>query len=137
MVLSDHINFMGTNLLRGPNDDSLGPRFPDMVGTYTEALRKLAHSVDGDLREGIYVAVAGPNFETPAELRMLRGFGADAVGMSTVPEVIAARHVGLRILAIATVTDMATGLPGQIQPVTREQVIAVAEPAGSRLAALR
>ena len=134
MLLSDHINFMGTNPLRGPNDDSLGPRFPDMVGTYTEGLRKLAHSVDGDLREGIYVAVAGPNFETPAELRMLRGFGADAVGMSTVPEVLVARHMGMDILAISTVTDMATGIPGQIEHVTHEAVLEVANRAGHRLA---
>jgi purine-nucleoside phosphorylase len=139
MVLSDHINFMPANPLRGPNDESLGPRFPDMVGTYTEELRAIAKTVDADLREGIYVAVPGPNFETPAELRMLRGFGADAVGMSTVPEVIAARHLGMRILAIATVTDMATGIPnqlGQIEHVTGEQVIAVAERAGARLGAL-
>jgi len=134
MVLSDHINFMGANPLRGVNDDGLGPRFPDMVGTYTEALRKLAHSVDGDLREGIYVAVAGPNFETPAELRMLRGFGADAVGMSTVPEVLVARHMGMDILAISTVTDMATGIPGQIEHVTHEAVLEVAHRAGDRLA---
>jgi purine-nucleoside phosphorylase len=107
MIMSDHINFMGTNPLRGANDDTLGPRFPDMVGAYTEELRKLAHSVDPKLKEGVYVAVAGPNFETPAELRMLRGFGADAVGMSTVPEVLVARHMGMRILAISTVTDMA------------------------------
>ncbi|HEY7624696.1 MAG TPA: purine-nucleoside phosphorylase [Candidatus Limnocylindria bacterium] len=134
MVLSDHINFMGVNPLRGPNDDALGPRFPDMVGTYTEELRKLAHSVDADLREGIYVAVAGPNFETPAELRMLRGLGADAVGMSTVPEVLVARHMGMDILAISTVTDMATGIPGQIEHVTHEAVLEVANRAGKRLA---
>jgi purine-nucleoside phosphorylase len=133
MVMSDHINFMGTNPLRGTNDDSLGPRFPDMVGTYTEELRKLAHSVDAKLKEGVYVAVAGPNFETPAELRMLRGFGADAVGMSTVPEVLVARHMGMRILAISTVTDMATGIPGLIQHVTHEEVLAVANKAGARL----
>jgi len=133
MVLDDHINFMGANPLRGPNDDRLGPRFPDMVGTYTEELRALAHAVDGDLREGVYVAVAGPNFETPAELRMLRGFGADAVGMSTVPEVLVARHMSMRILAIATVTDMATGIPGQIQHVTHEEVLAVANQTGKRL----
>jgi purine-nucleoside phosphorylase len=133
MVMSDHINFMGTNPLRGPNDDTLGPRFPDMVGTYTEELRKLAHAVDPKLREGVYVAVAGPNFETPAELRMLRGFGADAVGMSTVPEVLVARHMGMRILAISTVTDMATGIPGLIQHVTHEEVLAVANKAGARL----
>jgi len=133
MVMNDHINFMGANPLRGPNDPKLGPRFPDMVGTYTEELRALAHSVDPALREGVYVAVAGPNFETPAELRMLRGFGADAVGMSTVPEVLAARHMGMRILAIATVTDMATGIPGQIEHVTAEAVLEVANRAGKRL----
>ncbi len=133
MVVSDHINFMAVNPLRGVNDDTLGPRFPDMVGTYTEELRKLAHAVDKDLREGVYVAVAGPNFETPAELRMLRGFGADAVGMSTVPEVLVARHMGMRILAISTVTDMATGIPGLIQHVTHEEVLEVANRAGKRL----
>jgi len=136
MLLEDHINFMPANPLRGPNDERLGPRFPDMVGTYTEELRALAKSVDPDLREGVYVAVAGPNFETPAELRMLRGFGADAVGMSTVPEVLAARHLGMRILAIATVTDMATGIPGQIEHVTGEQVLEVAARAGERLGRL-
>jgi purine-nucleoside phosphorylase len=134
MVLSDHINFMHGNPLHGPNDDALGPRFPDMVGTYTDELRALAHAVDPDLREGIYVAVAGPNFETPAELRMLRGLGADAVGMSTVPEVLVARHMGMRILAISTVTDMATGIPGQIEHVSHEEVLAVANRAGKRLA---
>ncbi len=136
MVVSDHINFMAANPLRGPNDDALGPRFPDMVETYTEDLRALAHQVDPDLREGIYVAVAGPNFETPAELRMLRGLGADAVGMSTVPEVLVARHAGMRILAISTVTDMATGIPGQIEHVSHEDVLAVANRAGTRLAEL-
>ncbi len=136
MLLEDHINFMPANPLRGPNDERLGPRFPDMVGTYSEELRTIAKAVDPDLREGIYVAVPGPNFETPAELRMLRGFGADAVGMSTVPEVIAARHLGLRILAIATVTDMATGIPGQIEHVTGEQVLEVANRAGARLGTL-
>jgi purine-nucleoside phosphorylase len=134
MVMNDHINFMGTNPLRGPNDPKLGPRFPDMVGVYTEELRKLAHEVDANLREGVYVAVAGPNFETPAELRMLRGFGADAVGMSTVPEVLVARHMGMRILAISTITDMATGIPGQIDHVTAEGVLEVANRAGRRLA---
>jgi purine-nucleoside phosphorylase len=125
---------MPANPLRGPNDDALGPRFPDLVGTYTEELRRLAHEVDPALREGVYVAVPGPNFETPAELRMLRGLGADAVGMSTVPEVLAARHAGMRILAISTVTDMATGIPGQIEHVYHEDVLAVANAAGARLA---
>ena len=136
MVINDHINFMATNPLRGPNDDALGPRFPDMVGAYTEELRKIAHAVDPDLREGVYVAVAGPNFETPAELRMLRRFGADAVGMSTVPEVLVARQMGMRILAIATVTDMATGLPGLVDHVTHEEVLAVADRVGARLLSL-
>jgi purine-nucleoside phosphorylase len=136
MLLEDHINFMPANPLRGPNDERLGPRFPDMVGTYSEELRAIAKSVDPDVREGVYVGVAGPNFETPAELRMLRGFGADAVGMSTVPEVIAARHLGMRILAIATVTDMATGIPGEIEHVTGEQVLEVAARAGARLGRL-
>lgn len=133
MVISDHLSFFPSNPLRGVNEDDLGPRFPDMVGTYTEELRALAHSVDGDLREGIYVGVPGPNFETPAELRMLRSWGADAVGMSTVPEVIVARHMGMRILAIATITDMATGIPGEIEHVTHEQVLEVANRAGRRL----
>ena len=136
MLIEDHINFMPANPLRGPNDDRLGPRFPDMVGTYTEELRALAKSVDGRLKEGVYVGVAGPNYETPAELRMLRGWGADAVGMSTVPEVLVARHLGMRVLAIATVTDMATGIPGQIEHVTAEQVLEVANRAGARLGAL-
>jgi len=136
MVINDHINFMGVNPLRGPNDDRLGPRFVDMVGTYTEELRELAHKVDGDLREGVYIAVAGPNYETPAELRMMRGFGADAVGMSTVPEVLVARYMGMRILGIATVTDMATGIPGQIEHVTAESVLEVANRAGMRLGEL-
>jgi purine-nucleoside phosphorylase len=105
-----------------------------MVGVYTEELRRIAHEVDPDLREGVYVGVAGPNYETPAELRMMRGFGADAVGMSTVPEVIVARHAGMRVFGIATVTDMATGLPGLVQHVTHEEVLAVADRAGRRLA---
>ena len=136
MVISDHINFMAGNPLRGANDDALGPRFPDMVGAYTEELRRLAHEVDKDLREGVYVAVAGPNFETPAELRMLRRWGADAVGMSTVPEVLVARHSSMRILAIATVTDMATGLPGLIDHVSHEEVLKIADAAGKRLASV-
>ena len=136
MVVSDHINFMAGNPLRGPNDDALGPRFPDMVGAYTDELRGIAHAVDKDLREGVYVAVAGPNFETPAELRMLRRWGADAVGMSTVPEVLVARHSAMRVLAIATVTDMATGLPGLVDHVSHEEVLATADRAGKRLADL-
>lgn len=132
MVISDHVNFFPQNPLRGANDEALGPRFPDMLGTYTEDLRALAHDVDGDLREGVYVGVPGPNFETPAELRMLRAWGADAVGMSTVPEVLVARHRGMRVLAIATITDMALG--DRPEHVTHEAVLEVANRAGERLA---
>jgi purine-nucleoside phosphorylase len=134
MAISDHISFFPENPLRGPNDDAVGPRFPDMLGTYTEELRRLARSLDADLREGVYVGVPGPNFETPAELRMLRAWGADAVGMSTVPEVIVARHAGMRVLAIATITDMALG--DRPEHVSAEQVLAVANRAGRRLAEL-
>lgn len=131
MVINDHISFFPENPLRGANDDALGPRFPDMLGTYTQELRDLAHDVDDDLREGVYVGVPGPNFETPAELRMLRAWGADAVGMSTVPEVLVARHMGMRILAIATITDMALG--DRPEHVLHEQVLEVANRAGRRL----
>src|SRR5262249_36027644 len=119
-----------------PNDDRFGVRFPGMVDAYDEALRAMAKDVDPAVREGIYVAVAGPNFETAAELRMLRGLGGDAVGMSTVPEVIVARHAGMPGMAIAPVTDMATGTPGQIEHVTAESVLEVANQAGARLASL-
>ena len=125
MVINDHINFMANNPLRGPNDDSLGPRFPDMVGTYTEDLRKIAHSVDGDLREGIYVAVTGPNYETPAELRMLRRWGADAVGMSTVPEAIVARQCGMNVAGLSCITNVAAGLGGAT--LTHAEVLETAE----------
>ncbi len=131
MLFTDHINFFPANPLRGPNDDRLGPRFPDMLGTYTEELRELAHSVDGDLREGVFVGVPGPNFETPAELRMLRAWGADAISMSTIPEVLVARHLGMRILAISTITDMALG--DRPEHVTHEAVLEVANRAGMRL----
>lgn len=131
MVIEDHISFFPENPLRGANDEALGPRFPDMLGTYTPELRALARSVDDDLREGVYVGVPGPNFETPAELRMLRAWGADAVGMSTVPEVLVARHMGMRVLAIATITDMALG--DRPEHVSHELVLEVANRAGRRL----
>ena len=134
MVITDHINFMGANPLRGPNDDRLGPRFPDMVGTYTEALRELAHSVDHDLREGVYVAVAGPNYETPAELRMMRGWGADAVGMSTVPEVIMARHHNIEVVGLSCITNMAAGITGK--KLSHEEVLEVGKAAQTKLAKL-
>lgn len=128
MIISDHINFQGTNPLIGPNDESLGPRFPDMSRPYDPELVALAERCAVDeriaIRKGVYVAVTGPSYETAAELRMLRGLGADAVGMSTVPEVIAARHLGMRVLGITAITDMATG--EVVVPVTHEEVLAVA-----------
>lgn len=129
MIIADHINFFGTNPLLGPNDPDLGPRFPDMSQPYDPefiALAERSAEADGAvIRKGVYVGVSGPSYETLAELRMLRGWGADAVGMSTVPEVIAARHLGMRVLGITAITDMATG--EQVQQVTHEEVIAVAK----------
>ncbi len=129
MIITDHINFMGANPLMGPNDPALGPRFPDMSQAYDPALIALTEQAavaEGILiRTGVYVGVHGPSYETPAELRMLRGWGADAVGMSTVPEVIAARHMGMRVLGITAITDMATG--EKIATVTHEEVMAVAK----------
>jgi len=128
MIIADHINFMGSNPLMGPNDPDLGPRFPDMSQAYDSdliALAERAALAEGiAIRKGVYAGVHGPSYETPAELRMLRGWGADAVGMSTVPEVIAARHMGMRVLGITAITDMATG--EQIKTVTHEDVMAVA-----------
>jgi len=128
MIIADHINFMGSNPLMGPNDPDLGPRFPDMSQAYEPELIALAERAalaEGiPIRKGVYAGVHGPSYETPAELRMLRVWGADAVGMSTVPEVIAARHMAMRVLGITAITDMATG--EQVKMVTHEDVIAVA-----------
>ena len=128
MVITDHINFMGTNPLIGPHEGDLGVRFPDMSQPYDPNLIRLVERVAAEeeipLRRGVYVAVTGPSYETPAELRMLRGLGADAVGMSTVPEVIAARHMEMRVVGITAITDMATG--EHVEKVTHESVIAVA-----------
>jgi purine-nucleoside phosphorylase len=125
LLISDHINLQGTNPLVGPNDDTLGPRFPDMSEAYSLRYRQIAKEVARDLgielSEGVYAAVLGPNFETPAEIRYLRTIGADVVGMSTVPEVIAANHLGLKVLAISCVTNMAAGiLP---QKISHEEVL--------------
>ena len=129
MLLADHINLLGDNPLIGPNDEALGPRFPDMSEPYDGALRALARRVAADhgltLREGVYVAVTGPNLETRAEYRMLRALGADVVGMSTVPEVIVARHGGMRVLGLSIVTDMC--LPDALEPASLEQILAVAK----------
>jgi purine-nucleoside phosphorylase len=129
VLISDHINLQGSNPLVGPNDDSLGPRFPDMSEAYSPALRGIAKEVAEELciplREGVYAALLGPSYETPAEIRYFRGIGADLVGMSTVPEVIAANHMGLRVLAISCVTNMAAGiLP---QRITHEEVLETGE----------
>lgn len=114
VLLSDHINLLGQNPLSGPNDDSLGPRFPDMSEAYSKALRAIgkaaAAEIGLDLPEGVYAAVPGPSYETPAEIRYLRAVGADLVGMSTVPETIAANHMGMKVLGISCVTNHAAGV---------------------------
>jgi purine-nucleoside phosphorylase len=114
VLLSDHINLQGSNPLVGANDDALGPRFPDMSEAYSRELRTLAHEVGSELgirlAEGVYAAVLGPSYETPAEIRYLRTIGADVVGMSTVPEAIVANHMGMRVLGISCVTNMAAGI---------------------------
>jgi len=114
MLICDHINMMGDNPLRGPNDANFGPRFNDMTTTYTPELRakakKVAENLGVTLSEGVYLAVSGPCFETPAEIRAYRAIGADAVGMSTVPEAIVARHAGMQIMGISCITNKAAGL---------------------------
>ena len=129
MIIVDHIHFMGSNPLSGPNDPALGPRFPDMSQAYDPefiAVAERAALAEGiAVRKGVYIGVQGPSYETPAELRMFGRWGADAVGMSTTSEVIAARHVGMRVLGLTAITDMATG--EQILPVTHEEVIATAK----------
>ena len=114
VLISDHINLLGTNPLTGPNDESLGPRFPDMSEAYSHQYRQIAKaagaSIGLDLKEGVYAAMPGPSYETPAEIRFLRTIGADLVGMSTVPETIAANHLGMKVLAISCVTNMAAGI---------------------------
>ncbi len=114
VILHDHINLMPASPLRGANDERLGPRFPDMSDVYSRELRKLAAAAGDDiglqLREGIYAALPGPSYETPAEVRMLRGLGADLVGMSTAPEAVAATHMGARVLGLSCVTNLAAGI---------------------------
>jgi purine-nucleoside phosphorylase len=114
VLISDHINLQGSNPLVGPNDDTTGPRFPDMSEAYSRELRTLAHEVGSEigirLAEGVYAAVLGPSYETPAEILYLRAIGADLVGMSTVPEAIVANHMGMRALGISCVTNMAAGI---------------------------
>ena len=128
MIIDDHINFLGTNPLVGPNDDRFGPRFPDMSEVYSSRLRQIAHEAARaggvPVSHGIYVAVHGPSYETPAEIRAFRTLGADAIGMSTVPEAIAARHMGMEVLGISCITNMAAGvLPG---PISHDEVMETA-----------
>jgi purine-nucleoside phosphorylase len=128
ILLTDHINLLGDNPLVGPNDAREGPRFPDMSAAYDAELRELARTAARELgiglREGVYAAVPGPNLETPAEYRLLRALGADVVGMSTVPEVIVAVHVGMRVLGVSIITDRC--LADALEPVSLKQILAVA-----------
>ena len=138
MLIADHINLLGDNPLVGPHDESFGARFPDMSEPYAESLRALARRVAVEqgtvLREGVYVAVPGPNLETRAEYRMLRALGADVVGMSTVPEVIVAVQGGMRVLGVSIITDQC--LPDALEPASLERIIGVASRAEPRLTAL-
>jgi len=138
MLIKDHINMTGDNPLIGQNIDDWGPRFPDMSDAYQTELRKLvletAREIGESLYEGIYVAVSGPNFETPAELKMFRHMGGDAIGMSSVPEAICAAHGGIKVVGLSAITDKAVG--DDLQPLTAEEVIEVARKTGIKISAL-
>ena len=138
MLITDHIKFFGASPLQGPNLDELGPRFPDMSRVYTPALqdvaRQCAASLDIPLRQGVYMFFPGPQYETPAEVRAARLLGADAVGMSTVPEAITAAHCGMDVLGFTLCTNMAAGVLDQ--PLSGEEVIAAGQAAGPRFSAL-
>jgi purine-nucleoside phosphorylase len=143
MLLSDHIGLVcmvGHHPLRGPNDERLGPRFPDMTQVYDPGLRALARDIADEmglpLREGVYVGLSGPSFETPAELRFLQACGADAVGMSTVPEAIVARHGGMRVLAVSGITNIAILEPTEDAKATHEEVLEAGRLIVPRLASL-
>ena len=129
MAITDHINMTGVNLLIGPNDASIGPRFPSLRDAYDpallESLRASASDLGIPLAEGVYLAVTGPSFETPAEIRAYRTMGADAVGMSTVQETILARHAGLRVAAVSVITNLAEGMSDE--PLSHEQTLSAAE----------
>ena len=143
MVIKDHLNLpgiAGQNPLRGPNDDNFGPRFPDMTQAYDKELRRLAHEtavkLGFSLQEGVYAFVAGPSYETPAELRFLQIIGADAVGMSTAPSAVVARHAGMRVLGISTITNLALPDPPPDQVTSHEEVLEVGKLVVPRLSAL-
>ena len=129
MVIDDHLNLMGSNPLIGPNEDRFGPRFPDMSEVYSRRLRGIADAAAADagitVAHGVYAALHGPSYETPAEIRYLRGIGADAVGMSTVPEAIVARHMGMDVLGISCITNMAAGVLAR--PLNHAEVMETAE----------
>ncbi|KYH35710.1 purine nucleoside phosphorylase 1 [Clostridium tepidiprofundi DSM 19306] len=128
MIITDHINMIGDNPLIGPNYDELGARFPDMSNAYDKQLIELAKNcakrLDIDIKEGVYIPVSGPNYETPAELKMLRTIGGDAVGMSTVPEVIVANHMSMKVLGVSCITDMA--LADELEPLEHSKVVETA-----------
>lgn len=138
LLIEDHINLMGTNPLEGPNHDPWGPRFPDMSDPYAASLRALAHSkaseIGVSLHEGVYISVVGPNLETRAEYRMLQRMGADVVGMSTVPEVLVARHMGIQVLAFSIITDECD--PDNLAPISIEEVLEAADKAAKPMKAL-
>lgn len=143
MLITDHINLVGMaghSPLFGPNDERLGPRFVDMSGAYDKELRKIAlevgHELGLELRQGVYVMLGGPTFETPAEIRFLRLMGADAVGMSTAPEVVVARHGGMRVLGISHISNMAVGHPAKKEEGLHEEVLEAGEKALPKLLAL-
>jgi purine-nucleoside phosphorylase len=138
LAISDHLNLLGVNPLRGTNDDRLGTRFPDMTEVYSAELRTIAGEeaarLSINLSAGVYACMSGPSYETPAEIRMLRTLGADVVGMSTVPEAIVARHAGMEVMGIALVSNAAAGVLGT--PITHEEVLTAGRKAAPRLAAL-
>jgi purine-nucleoside phosphorylase len=138
MLMTDHINGFGTNPLMGPNEEALGPRFPDMSEVYDRSLRKVVQSTAArlkiPLRQGVYIGLHGPSYETPAEIRAVRKLGADAVGMSTVPEAIALRHAGVRVVGISTITNMAAGILKQ--PLEHGEVLKTTQRVGARFVKL-
>ena len=138
VVIRDHLNLAGVSPLVGPNDDRLGPRWPDMTDVYTREVRTLAHEAGTaaglHLREGVYAWFAGPMFETPAEVEMARRLGADLVGMSTVPEATAVRHMGAQVLGLSLVTNLAAGISAG--PITSQEVLATAAESGATVARL-
>jgi purine-nucleoside phosphorylase len=129
MVISDHLNLMGDNPLRGASDSRFGPRFPDMTAVYSPELQEIvieeARGLNVEVRRGIYAALSGPSYETPAEIHLMRNFGADAVGMSTVPEAIVARHMDIEVLGISCITNMAAGISDE--PINHEEVMATGD----------